>query len=76
MKTRVAEEFDISKYVTAADVASAVTAGIIAYIRNRPKTDDQQQQPQAGSSEQPSDGGNGAAAQADAVAQALSLIHI
>lgn len=40
---KVLEEFDISKYITAADVAAAVAAGIMAYITNRAKADDQQQ---------------------------------
>jgi hypothetical protein len=37
--------FDISKYITATDIASAVTAGVIAYVMNRTKADDQQQRP-------------------------------
>lgn len=35
----MAEGFDISKYITAADIAAAVSAGIVAYIRNKPKVD-------------------------------------
>lgn len=38
--------FDISKYITAADIVSAVTAGIVAYIRNKPKVDKKKPQPQ------------------------------
>ena len=46
MKTRVDEKFDISKYVTATDIAAALVAGVVAYIKNKPTVDDQQ--PQAG----------------------------
>lgn len=42
----MAEGFDISKYITAADIAAAVTAGIVAYIRNKPKVDKKKPQPQ------------------------------
>lgn len=63
MKKLVKEEFDISQYITAADVASAIMAGVIAYIKNRPKVDDQQQQPQGGASKEPrATGGKPAAA--------------
>ena len=54
MKIKVAEEFDISQYITAADIVSAVTAGVIAYIRNKPKPDKKKQQQEApGADEQP-----------------------
>lgn len=39
------EGFDISKYITAADIVAAVTAGVIAYIKNKPKVDDKKNQP-------------------------------
>ena len=32
--------FDISKYIKAEDIVAAVAAGVVAYIRNRPKVDD------------------------------------
>lgn len=37
--------FDISKYIKAEDIVAAVAAGVVAYIRNRPKVDDKKQQP-------------------------------
>lgn len=37
--------FDITKYITAEDIVAAVAAGVVAYIRNRPKVDDKKQQP-------------------------------
>lgn len=33
---------EISKYITATDIAAAITAGIIAYIRNQAQPDDEQ----------------------------------
>lgn len=52
----MAEGFDISKYITAADIAAAVTAGIIAYVRNKPKLDNKkgQTQPSANAQNQAS----------------------
>ena len=35
--------FDISKYITAADIAAAVTAGIVAYMSNNAQAQDEQQ---------------------------------
>lgn len=43
--------FDISKYITAADIVSAVTAGTIAYLTYKTKQEDQPSQP--GQEQQP-----------------------
>ena len=36
-------DFDVTKLITPADVATAVTAGVVAYVMNRHQADDQQQ---------------------------------
>lgn len=48
----MAESFDISKYITAADVVAAVTAGVVAYIRNRARPEEPQAVAQPGSFEE------------------------
>lgn len=49
------KKFDISKYVTAQDIVAAITAGVVAYIRNSASVDDQQQPAAGGTPQQDAD---------------------